>query len=314
MRKITLAVVGLILLIISISYAANYDSLSVGTLRVNTITGLTSITAEISGTSALIFEGSSDDANETTFSITNPTADRTVTFPDLGGTVILSGHTFTGDVTATLGTGGTTALTVAGDSVALTTDTTGNYVQRVQNGSGISGGSAGSEGADLTLALGALTADWDQTGAFDIKLNNTASELKILGSSGTYYVIFDAGAITSADKTVVFTNVAGTARVSQTAGAVSLTSDNQNVTPGVVNYNKLTSDSGTSTDRTVVLVTTGAIQGEIYVFENGDGNDWELLDSGSAQLSATFTADTAGDTITLIYNGSVFVEISRSDN
>lgn len=36
----------------------------------------------IQGTSALVFEGSADNAFETTFSITNPTADRTVTFPD----------------------------------------------------------------------------------------------------------------------------------------------------------------------------------------------------------------------------------------
>jgi hypothetical protein len=44
--------------------------------------------------------------------------------------------------------------TAAGnDSVALTTDTTGNYVQNVANGDGITGGSAGSEGAALTLGF-----------------------------------------------------------------------------------------------------------------------------------------------------------------
>jgi hypothetical protein len=73
----------------------------------------------------IIFEGTSADANETTLVITNPTADQTITFADASGTVILSGHTFTSDVTGTLGTGGTTALTIASDSVALTTDTTG---------------------------------------------------------------------------------------------------------------------------------------------------------------------------------------------
>lgn len=43
--------------------------------------------------SGLEFEGSAADANETTISITNPTADRTVTVPDAGGTVILGGNT-----------------------------------------------------------------------------------------------------------------------------------------------------------------------------------------------------------------------------
>ena len=51
-------------------------------------------------TGSLIFEGSSDDANETTISVTNPTADRTITFPDVSGTVVTTGDT--GSVTSTM--------------------------------------------------------------------------------------------------------------------------------------------------------------------------------------------------------------------
>ena len=46
-------------------------------------------------TGSIVFEGSSDDANETTLSVTNPTADRTITFPDITGTVITSADTGT---------------------------------------------------------------------------------------------------------------------------------------------------------------------------------------------------------------------------
>ena len=46
-------------------------------------------------TGSISFEGSSDDANETTLSVTNPTADRTITFPDITGTVITSADTGT---------------------------------------------------------------------------------------------------------------------------------------------------------------------------------------------------------------------------
>jgi len=42
------------------------------------------------------FEGSSADANETILAATNPTADRTITFPDATGTVAL-----TSDITST---------------------------------------------------------------------------------------------------------------------------------------------------------------------------------------------------------------------
>jgi hypothetical protein len=41
----------------------------------------------------LEFEGSAADTSETTLTITNPTADRTVTVPDASGTVILGGNT-----------------------------------------------------------------------------------------------------------------------------------------------------------------------------------------------------------------------------
>jgi hypothetical protein len=45
--------------------------------------------------SSLVFEGSSADDYETTFSITNPTADRTITFPNVTGTLVTTGDTGT---------------------------------------------------------------------------------------------------------------------------------------------------------------------------------------------------------------------------
>ncbi|MFZ2970669.1 MAG: hypothetical protein WA063_05970 [Minisyncoccia bacterium] len=102
------------------------------------------------------------------------------------------------------------ALTISADAVLLGTDTTGNYVASLASGSGLTGGAAGSEGATLTLSLGNLTADWTQTGAYDIVLGNIGSELKIMGSGGTYYGIFDVGNITTADKTYTFPDKSGT--------------------------------------------------------------------------------------------------------
>jgi len=78
------------------------------------------INGAIAGTNALVFEGSGADGNETTFAITNPTGDRTITFPDATGTVMLS------DSTATLTNktlGATTmsgALNTAGQNITRT--------------------------------------------------------------------------------------------------------------------------------------------------------------------------------------------------
>ena len=48
----------------------------------------------------IIFEGATDDAYETTLTVTDPTADRTITLPNITGTVVTTGDTAT--VTATM--------------------------------------------------------------------------------------------------------------------------------------------------------------------------------------------------------------------
>jgi hypothetical protein len=55
---------------------------------------------EIGSTGSFTFEGSSADAFETTLAVVNPTADRTITLPDVTGTVVTTGDT--GTVTSTM--------------------------------------------------------------------------------------------------------------------------------------------------------------------------------------------------------------------
>ncbi len=49
---------------------------------------------------SIVFEGATDDAYETTLTVTDPTADRTITLPNVTGTVVTTGDT--GTVTATM--------------------------------------------------------------------------------------------------------------------------------------------------------------------------------------------------------------------
>lgn len=48
----------------------------------------------------IVFEGSSDDGNETTLTVVNPTADRTISLPNVSGTLITTGDS--GTVTGTM--------------------------------------------------------------------------------------------------------------------------------------------------------------------------------------------------------------------
>lgn len=62
---------------------------------INTLSGETSFGSSIrlAPNKLLIFEGATDDANETAITVTDPTADRVITFPDAGGDVMLTGAT-----------------------------------------------------------------------------------------------------------------------------------------------------------------------------------------------------------------------------
>ena len=60
---------------------------------------------EIGTTGSLVFEGSTADSYETTLAVTDPTADRTITLPNVSGTVITTGDT--GSVTSTMIADGT---------------------------------------------------------------------------------------------------------------------------------------------------------------------------------------------------------------
>ena len=60
---------------------------------------------EIGNTGSLVFEGSTNDGNETTLTVADPTADRTITLPNVTGTVITTGDS--GTVTSTMIADGT---------------------------------------------------------------------------------------------------------------------------------------------------------------------------------------------------------------
>ena len=129
------------------------------------------IGATLQGASPLIFEGATADGNETTFAITDPTADRTITFPDAAGTVLLTGNALSG-----------TSLTLSSVSAAgtdtdkfLVLDSSGNVDYRT--GSQVL--------SDIGAGTGGMTSfileDDDGT---EVTISN-AKEVKIIGSGVT---------------------------------------------------------------------------------------------------------------------------------
>jgi len=111
--------------------APTLGSTSIGSgATVTTISGLTLSTPTVSGLTlsdaSIVFEGATANEFETTLTVTDPTEDRTITFPNATGTVALaenvaalSGATFTGAISGT-------SLTLSGDLTINGTTTTIN--------------------------------------------------------------------------------------------------------------------------------------------------------------------------------------------
>ena len=175
-----------------------------------------------------------------------------------GRTISLTGDV-TGSVTGVDGTGNATiATTIAADSVALGTDTTGNYVTSVASGNYITGGAAGSEGAALTIGV-------------DATPNNTASKVVARDASGN----FSAGTITAA-----LTGNASTA-----TSAAALTTARNIALTGAVTGNVNFDGSGN------VSITTTATSDPTLTLSGDVTGSATFTNLGNATLTTTIADD-----------------------
>jgi hypothetical protein len=97
---------------------------------------------ELGTNATVIFEGSSNDGSETTLTVVNPTADRTISLPDATGTVVTTGNltAITALTSATITSGtlgnalaaGTYKITGLGDA-SESTDTDAVNVKQALN-------------------------------------------------------------------------------------------------------------------------------------------------------------------------------------
>ena len=104
--------------------------------------------------------------------------------------------------------GGTGASSLT-DLIALSTDTTGNYVANVATSAGITGGSAGSEGASLALSIDqAFSPNWSGTHSFQGNTNfgTTAASNEIMHVLGRVQLDSGTAPLVTTDKLY---NVAG---------------------------------------------------------------------------------------------------------
>ena len=198
----------------------------------------TEIAALKAGTSVfetkIVFEGATDDANETTLQITDPTADRTITFPNVSGTVITTGNETSIDAVGTIASGSWQGTAVADDYVANDLTISGGTVNNsIIGGSNpaaatfttISGSSVTISGSDgLVLENGeTITNSTNGTLLITSPITSVSADLSVGSSLQTATIDYTDGdvAMTIADGgAVTFGQEAQFSSGLQTAGSV----------------------------------------------------------------------------------------------
>ena len=252
---------------------------------------------ELGTASSIVFEGSSADDFETTFAITNPTADRTITFPNVTGTVITTGDT------------GTVTNAMLAGSIALTKLANLTSAQLiVGNGSNVP--TAVALSGDATLS---------NTGALTIA-DDAVTAAKLADTSVT------AGNYTAADITI---DAQG--RITSAQNGAIATSE---ITDSAVTYAKIQDVS--ATDKLLGRSTSGAgVVEEISctsagraLLDDADasaqrttlglaiGSDVQAFDSDTAKtdVAQTFTAAQRGTVTTLTDAATITPDFSASNN
>jgi len=250
-------------------------------------------TVTFDGASPIVFEGATADAHETTITITDPTADRTITIPNETGTVVTTaGGTFTGAVTIPdlTVTGTTTTVSSTNTVVADSLFELNNGASSNANDLGIvmERGSTGDnaiiawdESADK-FTMGTTTATGASTGDLSITAGTVVANVE--------------GAVTGNASTAT---ALATAR---TIGGVSFDGTANITLPGV-NASGTQDTSGNATTATTAGTVTTAAQSAITSVGTMTG----LAVDGTSQLYECVTEAISGNkTPALTDAGKVF--------
>ena len=226
----------------------------------------TEIAALKAGTSVfetkIVFEGATDDANETTLVVADPSADRTITLPNLTGTVSLL------DATETLENKTLTSPTLT--SAVLNTAVSGTAVLDEDN-----------MASDSATKL----ATQQSIKAF-VEAQITAEDLDITTDSGTIAIDLDSETLTIAGGTGIDTTGSGNTITVAIDNTVATLTGSQTLTNKVLTSPTINSPTITSLTATALSLTDSSI-----VFEGATADAHET--------TLTVVDPTADRTITL---------------
>ena len=243
-----------------------------------TTLGSTSINVEEDGT--IVFEGATDNAFETTLTVVDPTADRTITLPDTSGTVVVSG-----DGSFTVSNGGTIGSTSATNAMTIASTGIVTFVDDILIKDGGTIGVASTVDAMTVSSSGIVTFKDDIL----IKDGGTIGS----ASSTSAITVASTGIVTFVDDILI--KDGGTIGVASTVDALTISS------AGIVTFKDdvVIKDGGT--------IGTGTTPAAITIASGGD-----VTLSGSTTISGDLTI--SGDDLIMGTNTSSMLLIADGTN
>ena len=322
----------------------------VGTTNIQTLTNKTLTSPVVSGLTlsdgSIVLEGATADAHETTITVTDPTADRTITLPDASGTValtnnkldafaattsaelagVISDETGTGAlvfantptlVTPNIGAATGTSLVLSGDLTVNGTTTTINSTEITVDDKNLTLGSvatptdAGADGGGLTLkGTTDKTFSWvDATDAW------TSSEHINLASGKAFYLngtLETAATQTLTNKTIDGASNTLTVRIANDVSGLGTGVATFLGTPSSANLaSAVTDETGTgalvfANTPTLVTPELGAATGTSIAFPDAL--------AGSATATAGTSATTIDTWSATTYSAAKYFVQMKKDN
>jgi len=236
----------------------------------------TADSVNLAATKVIIFEGTTDDAYETTLTVTDPTADREITFPNATGTVVLH------DASQTLTN---KTITSSNNTVSITASTVSDFTEAAQDAIGNSLGT----GLSYNDSTGAISVDTTAIQAVVSGVSNT--EIGYLdGVTSEIQTQLNGKASSShthaqSDITNLTTDLAAKASLSGATftGAVTLAADPSNALEAATKQYVDAATAGLNVHESVDAATTANITLASAV-ENGDTLDGVTLATGNRIL------------------------------
>ena len=256
----------------------------VGTLKTQSLSNKTLVSPTITGTpgiaTSIIFEGSTADDYETTLTVTDPTADRTITLPNATGQVVLR------DTTDTLTNKTLTSPTISGSPVI-----TG------LSSAGMSASSATPKDY-VDSILGSATAASTSAASAATSASSAATSASSAATSASNAA---ASATTAANSATAAATSATSAAASATAAATSATSAAASATAAATSATSAAA-SATTAANSVATIATYASNAATSATSAATSATSAATSATSAAASATAAASSATDAATTYDN------------